>query len=561
MNPQIEIQNPLQKAWQGLLYALFPRVIVLDRFQYTHLQNRDTGQIRLVEGPARLRLSSREIDLGQRHKLIVNEGQYALIYNPYNPQKGDIETGEQEVRVGPLIFSLHPGEELADDLIRHEYILQSNQALLLRASQTAPHPQLSGQTLAAGAQFLLKGPGRYIPHKYIEVLETRQVFSLGEKEGLYIQDEVSGEVSLLQGPQDFFLEAHQSLWNKPLSSEESQALGYQAQDIKDNNIRTLASPAYPRKHAYQAVVLSLEDQEAVYLYEGDQVRVVFGPQTVFLGPHERPKVLFISGGVPLQSNRLRLAKLHLGPDFIRDQIVIRTHDSATLTLDVSYRWRFELDPQAPEKLFTLRDFIGFAAKSLSADIRGEAAQHDFERFHAEAHNLIRQVILGDSGQRRFEENGLVIFGVDVEALAPQEDQISSKLATAILSNVEVAIETHRALAELSRESELLVGQVENAKSRQALIELEAANQQRQALLEAETQAQLEQSRLESHRQKILAEIALEEQRLQALIRLLASEGGQAYIELERARALKATDKVIVPSDARLHLGGMGGLTE
>lgn len=53
----------------------------------------------------------------------------------------------------------------------------------------------------------------------------------------------------------------------------------------------------------------------------------------------------------------------------------------------------------------------------------------------------------------------------------------------------------------------------------------------------------------------------EEQRLIAVARVLESPGGKAYIELTRAQALKATDKVVVPTDSRLHLGLSGTVVD
>jgi hypothetical protein len=54
--------------------------------------------------------------------------------------------------------------------------------------------------------------------------------------------------------------------------------------------------------------------------------------------------------------------------------------------------------------------------------------------------------------------------------------------------------------------------------------------------------------------KAKAESEAEKERLAVVTAALQNGGGSRFIELERARALRATDKVIVPTDTRLHLG-------
>jgi hypothetical protein len=54
-----------------------------------------------------------------------------------------------------------------------------------------------------------------------------------------------------------------------------------------------------------------------------------------------------------------------------------------------------------------------------------------------------------------------------------------------------------------------------------------------------------------------AEREAEVLRLVKVAEILNSDGGRAYIELERARVLKETDKVVVPTESKLILGVNG----
>jgi major vault protein len=318
------------------------------------------------------------------------------------------------------------------------------------------------------------------------------------------------------------------------------------------------------------VVIELEDNEVISLFDGDKRRVEFGPQKIFLAPHERPKVLFISGGVPVRPNMLCIAKLSLGPDFIRDRLSVRTKDNATLELEITFRWRFQVDTEHPEKLFALKDFVGFAAQTLSSEIREAAAKHTFEEFHSGAATIAKQAVFGkEATSRLFETNGLEIFGIDVEGITPEDEEIARKLTDAIKSNVDIFTRRQNEEAELESERRLIEGRAKNEAERTALLELELGNEDKKILgaaktrsaalcLEAEAEAEATriraESELEAERQKLEVRNTAERERLQAKTAVLAGEGGQRLIELERAKALSATDKLVIPTDSKLVLG-------
>ncbi len=296
----------------------------------------------------------------------------------------------------------------------------------------------------------------------------------------------------------------------------------------------------------------------VCLYEGDNVEVCFGPDTIFLAPHARPKICNLSGGTPVRPNALKVARLKLGPDFIRDQLVVRTRDNATLRVDTTFRWRFIVDTENPQKLFALKDFVGFAAQTLSSEIRETAAKHKFEDFHAKAAELVKVAIFGESNSRIFEENGLEIFGVDVEGITPEDPEIKAKLSDAIKTNVDIYTRRVQEEAKLENERILIEGKAKNEEERKALIALEVENQRTVLVEKAKTAAASELERAngeaEAIRIKAEAEREAEELRLKSLTEILATDGGKAFIELERAKALQETDKVIVPTDSKLVLG-------
>ncbi len=543
---------------------------LLSRFEFAHIRDNNTGQLSLVEGPDRIRLESFQEIVGEiQQKIRVFDGQWALVLNPFNKEHSDIVEGEREVRVGPVVFSLHPGERIEGG-VREEIVLDDDQGLLLRARKDAPHPTQEGKTITAGTEVLIRGPRRFIPHKDVEIVERRSSISLSEDEGVFIQNDDSGVVQLIRGPKDVFVEHNESLWEKKLTHEEQEALGLVAQRGVDRESRVLSASPRVREHDWQAVVIELEDNEVISLFDGDKCRVEFGPGKIFLAPHERPKVLFISGGVPVKPNVLRLAKLSLGPDFIRDRLSVRTRDNATLKLDVTFRWRFIVDWEHPEKLFALKDFVGFAAQTLSSEIREAAAQHDFEAFHSGAAAIAKRAVFGEEGSSRvFEANGLEVFGIDVEGITPEDEEIARKLTDAIKSNVDIFTRRQHEEAELESQRRLIVGQEKNEAARAELIAKELANERTSALEKARIKSEAERvvaeaeaeatrireaAKAQSEREILKIRNDAEREHLQTQVEVLGSEGGDKLIELERARALKKTDKLVIPTSSSLVLG-------
>lgn len=539
--------------------------ILLDRFEYAHVRDKNTGDVRLEVGEEkrgkRLQLNSHEEHLGTWEKVRVQDGQFAIVRNPFDPARDDITPGDRDVRPGPTEFPLHPGEELEG--IHDEHVLADDEGLLLRAEKDAPHP-LAGvgdldpdAVLRAGEELLLRGERRYIPHKYIRVKDHRKALSLAADAGKYVQNNDTGVVRLVRGECDLFLEHNESLWAKRLTREEREALGYEVQQTP-NGSRVLAAEPHPRREDSDAVVIDLESNEALCVYAGNSERVILGSDRVFLGPYDRPKVLQISGGVPVKPNALRIAKLKLGPDFIRDQLNVRTKDNATLTVEVTYRWRFAIDAEHREKLFALKDFVGFASQTLSSEIREEAAKHDFEVFHAQAAELVKRAIFGDRAERTFTENGLIIFGVDVEGITPEDPEIKKKLSDAIKTNVDIYTKRVQEVATLESEGRIIEGKAKNEEARKQLIGLEAENAKMRELAAAtragEAKVIVARGEADAITIHANAEREAENARLQALTKILETAGGKLYIDLERARVFKATDKIVVPTDSKLVLG-------
>lgn len=62
---------------------------------------------------------------------------------------------------------------------------------------------------------MILGPRQYTPPIEVEILEERKNIPLDENEGIYIRNNLNGEVSVIKG-ETYMLKAHESLYEKEM---------------------------------------------------------------------------------------------------------------------------------------------------------------------------------------------------------------------------------------------------------------------------------------------------------------------------------------------------------
>ena len=295
---------------------------------------------------------------------------------------------------------------------------------------------------------------------------------------------------------------------------------------------------------------------------GATQHVEFGPKIILLEPFERPFIMTISGRTPKVPDILKIFKVMLGPVFSSDELGVRTKDNASLKVRLRYKWRFIVDPDHPEKVFNVEDFIGFATETMAGLIREEAAQHNFEKFHSDATQIIKDVIFkkhgsSESGEEAdsyvFEENGFEIFGIDVKNITPEDPEIAAKLNAAISQNMDIYVKKIQQTAELEAQRKLIEGKMDIEKARSDLIALEQENRRAEQLGQANIEA-------EAVRVRTTAEAEAEASKISKIIASLG-DNPDRYIRLQQVLSFKNVSKtVVVPTDSKLFvpIGSMSG---
>ena len=321
-------------------------------------------------------------------------------------------------------------------------------------------------------------------------------------EGRYILDKITGDVKLVKGPKmlladprkevivkrvlndktvklwfpgnDEALQYNRSL-NKELGElEEDFLVDYSASTFSARTKQTLLSSVaagqmadeLERKTNYTkprtikldtkyegAVLLQLWPNHAVQIVnKSGERKVVEGPNIVMLEYDETLEVLELSTGKPkTDHNLMKTTYLQTKNNVVSDIITVETKDLISVDVRLSYKVNFEGDPKA---WFGVSDYVKLLCQHMRSLIRNVAKKTTIEDFNDRATDIIRDTILGtvDKGKRtgrKFEENGMNIYDVEVLNLEIGDDSISEML----IDNQHDIVEQNLKIVQLNKDLE------------------------------------------------------------------------------------------------------------
>lgn len=364
---------------------------------------------------------------------VLTKQQYCVVLDPVGADGKNVY-GTRELRQGEQSFFLLPGERLEGG-INNVYVLSQEEALLLRAKEAFTDGDVKRMP---GDVWMIRGPTDYVPPVEVDVVSTRRAIPLDENEGIYVRDTKTGTVSAISG-QTYLLQAHEELWEKPLSEEVEKLLNYSF---------TGEAASKPR-HKSRVLEYRVPHNAAVqiYDYKQKQARVEFGPGLVMLQPEEQFTVLSLSGDKPKRPNAIKSIALQLGPDFMTDILEVESSDHARLRLRLSYNWHFGIShnnhPELAHQLFQVRDFVGDACKAIASRVRGAVAGQPFDQFHQNSATIIRQAVFGVNEKGKihdefvFTANSLTITNIDIQSVEPVDERTRESLQKSVQLAIEI----------------------------------------------------------------------------------------------------------------------------
>src|SRR5690606_2556843 len=225
---------------------------------------------------------------------------------------------------------------------------------------------------------------------------------------------------------------------------------------------------------------------------------------------ETLQVLELSTGTPKSEyNLYKTVYLRVLNNKVSDLVEVETRDLVRVQIQLSYRVNFEGDPN---KWFEVENYVKFLTDHLRSLIRAAVKRHGIEQFYADSVAILRDVILGVAGEdakrpgRRFEENGMRVYDVEVLEVTIGDDAIAELLVqaqhAAVQQTLSLAAEQRR--VDTVRQAESVAHQIAEVQS--------PTRQQAILLRTRETEQQLQQ-----HLAELSAKIDLHDRQQQALL--------------------------------------------
>jgi len=376
--------------------------------------------------------------------------QFCVVLDPYDAELGTNKLGEKKLVRGERSFFLHPNEKLEAG-IQKVHVLREEDGLVLSCVEEFEDD--SGDEVVirkSGERWTIRGPMEYVPPVEVCIVDKLKAIPLDQNEGVYVKNNRTGKIRAVVG-ETYMLTEDEELYQKELNpilehllftrqefnKVPAHLLNMEVKAIDRDKTRVI-NYRVPHNTACQ-----------IYDYASHTGRVIFGPSMVLLGPEEEFTPISLSGGKPKKPNQFQTLHQMLGPDFFQDLIVVETSDHARLQLEMSYNWFFKVDPENPDKLFSVSDFVGDACKAVASRVRGAVARVNFDDFHKNSAKLIRASVFGREGNKEFSfpANGLVITGIDIISVDPMSKQTQDALQKSVQIAIAITTETQQAAAQ------------------------------------------------------------------------------------------------------------------
>jgi major vault protein len=498
--------------------------ITLERLEYCILLDED-GNKRFVRGPAVVFPRPTETfvtrESGRKFRALElneNSGIFVKVIAPYEEDGKAYKVGDELFLTGRDQMIYFPRPE-------HAIVKYSDQEIHYALAIPAGEGRYvldrnSGQIrLQRGPSIFLPDPRREVIVRRVLDARTVELWFPGNTEALAVNQRLQ-ELKRKGGGEHLVDKEQQSR----ARSLESGPGAPQPMPAAAPAPATFAGDDFSRRQTFtqpRTIVLDTRYDGAVGLgvWTGYAVMVVnrSGARRVIVGPHthlleydETLQSLELSTGTPKTDAKLyRTVYLRALNNKVSDVVEAETRDLCRVQILLSYRVNFEGDPGL---WFNVENYVKFLTDHLRSLIRHAVKQQGVEGFYAQSAAVLRDVILGrqdESGKRpgrRFEENGMHVYDVEVLDVTLGDGDIAKMLLEAQHASVRQALSlaAERRKLELTRETELTRRAVSELQSTTRLAELslrQTEHAQTTALRLAEVQSE---AALETERKAVRA---------------------------------------------------------
>jgi major vault protein len=269
--------------------------------------------------------------------------------------------------------------------------------------------------------FLQDQEGFFFPTDALDVIGEVHAIPLADKEGIYVRHIATGRIQTVVGPKNFLPDPTQvEVVARPLEPDVVWRYGMSSHD------------------PMRAVTVYIPPSLAVLVTARSKREVVRGPQVRILDYDEDLEVLTLSTGKP-KSDETLLSTCFLLTEGnkVSDIVRVRTSDHVELDVAVSYRVSFQASDAAGEaRWFNVKNYVALLCDHVGSIVRAAVRATSIDLFHAQSAGIIRSAVLGEKkgdekrSGRSFDENGMVVYDVEVLGVKILDEDVDALLSDA-----------------------------------------------------------------------------------------------------------------------------------
>ena len=515
--------------------------VTLERLEYCILLD-ENGMKRFIQGPDVVFPKPTEVFVklrGSRKfraiELNENSGLYLKVIAPYEENGVSYKVGDEIFLTGKDQMIYFPRTEHA--IIKYGE-QEKHHAVAIPAGEARYVLDREG-----GKINLVRGPAMFLPDPRTQVivrrvLDAKQValWFPGNREAHEVNRKLAGQVGQPSGEAAAAASPAPALAQKAAPAAraaQSGAIPAREQQAGPPPPTEFAGDDFNRNQNFtgpRTIVLDTRYEGAVSIdvWTGYAVlvvsktgerKVVSGPHTHLLEYDENLQVLELSTGTPKSdANLLKTVYLRTLNNKVTDVVEAETLDLVRVHLQLSYRVNFEGEPA---RWFEVENYVKFLTDHLRSLIRNVVKRHGIEHFYANSVAILRDIILGTVGDdgkrpgRRFTENGMRIYDVEVLEVAIGDETIAGLLVkaqhAAVQQTLQLAAEQRR--LEATRVTESISQQVAEAQSQTKLAATILKTREVEHVLRQQLAEQ--QAKIELHERQQAA-LLTEQERLDAI---------------------------------------------
>ena len=163
-------------------------------------------------------------------------------------------------------------------------------------------------------------------------------------------------------------------------------------------------------------------------------KVMMGPEAYLLEYDEDLQAISLSTGTPKTDQKLlKTVYLRVTNNKVSDIVLAETSDFCHVSIQISYRLNFEGEK---EKWFEVENYVKHLTEHGRSLLRNAIKRTTIMEFHNNGIDIVRDTILGKIGEngkrpgRKFEENGMVVYDIEILDIKIGDQKIEELLIQA-----------------------------------------------------------------------------------------------------------------------------------